>query len=88
MTLERFPDAIKVLGTDGTLWDVVPGELEWDEDDPVVPFRGRLFPDAGASITGWSGPVKLVLPDGRTLDAYITPGGKAGNKRVIRVVGT
>lgn len=84
--MERFREGIKVIGTDGTLWDIVPGELEFTED-PVRPFVGNLYPDVGAAITGWSGPVQLILPDGRKFDAYITPAEKRGDLRAVRVHG-
>lgn len=82
-----FSGEVKVLGLDGTVWDVVQAELE-PTGDPVAPFAGTLYPEEGAAITDWAGRVRLLLPAGETHEAMITPGPPAGEHRTIDVTGT
>lgn len=74
-----------VRGQDGAIWDVVDAELRPTPNEPH-PWGGDLYPKPGASLSWWSGPVRLELPGYGKANVQVSPAGDA-KKPLSRVAG-
>lgn len=70
---DSYRGSITVIGPDGSVLDIVRGELDTDPTD-AGRIIGTLYPSGPeAAIASWAGPIDLRI-EGHRFRATVTPG--------------